>query len=297
MSNRHIVLTHRHVLRLSGADVRPFLQGLVTQDVETVTPQHSAWAALLNAQGKYLYDFFLIADGDDLLLDCDGQQAEPLQKLLGLYKLRADVAITDLGNDYHVLAAMGDMTPLGLPETAGRTERFHDGRIIAFVDPRHPAMAARIIAPAGEGETWILQRGYAQAYMRDYESHRIELGIPRAGIDSVTQKTLILENGFEELHGVSFDKGCYVGQEVTARTKHRANLHKRLYHVRGDSALPEAGTDIRLGVRIVGEMRSSCDDQGLAVIRGDAVEAAAKGEETLLAGDVAITASNPPWRR
>lgn len=297
MSNRHLVLPHRHVLRISGKDARHFLQGLVTQDVETVTAQHSAWTAMLNAQGKYLYDFFLIADGEDILLDCDTAQATELQKLLGLYKLRADVTITDMGESHHVIAAMGEMTPLALPETPGRTERFHDGNIIAFVDPRHAAMAARVIAPAGEGETWVLQRGYAQASLADYETHRIGLGIPRAGIDSLAQKTLILENGFEELHGVSFEKGCYVGQEVTARTKHRANLHKQLYIIRSDDApLPESGTDITLGERVVGDVRSTCGTIGLAIIRREAVEKAASGEATLHAGDCPIRAEQPCWR-
>lgn len=295
MSNRYVVLSHRRILRLSGGDCRSFLQGLVTQDVETVTASHSAWTALLNAQGKYLFDFFLIADGDGLLLDCENTQVEGLKKLLTLYKLRADVQIEDMENAYHVIAAMGDVTPLALPEHAGRTERFNEGRIIALIDPRHENMAARIVAPAGEAETWVLQRGYAQASIADYDEHRIQLGIPRAGLDSVPQKTLLLENGFEELHGVSFDKGCYVGQEVTARTKHRANLHKHLYIVAAKAALPATGADILLGDRVVGDLRSVQGRIGLAVIRDEAVE---KAQETgpLKAGDIAIQAHAPLWR-
>lgn len=296
MSNRYVLLSHRHILRLSGKDARSFLQGLVTQDVETVTGHHSAWTAMLNAQGKYLFDFFMIADGDSLLLDCDTNQAADLQRLLTMYKLRANMTIEDLQKQFHVVAAMGDLTPLALPEHAGRTERYLDGKVIAFIDPRHARMAARVIAPAGEAETWVLQRGYAQASMADYEAWRISLGIPRAGIDNVPQKTLILENGFEELHGVSFNKGCYVGQEVTARTKHRANLHKRLYIVRGTAPLPPAETPIMLGERVVGDMRSSAGKTGLAIIRSEAVEKAAGGEGKLQAADIALQATNPDWR-
>lgn len=291
MSNRYVMLSHRKILRLSGKDARHFLQGLVTQDVESVTDEHSAWTAMLTAQGKYLFDFFMVQEGDGLLLDCDGEQAEALQKLLGVYKLRADVAITPL--DWHVVAAMGDLSPLALPEHEGRTQRFAQEGIIACIDPRCAAMAARVLGPAGEPETWVLQRGYAQASITDYEHHRLSLGIPRAGADSVAQKTLILENGFEELHGVSFNKGCYVGQEVTARTKHRANLRKRLYVVRGDRPLPEAGTEVMLGERAVGEMRSSQGTLGLAVIRNDAVESG----ETLMAAEVTLTAQPPVWRK
>lgn len=296
MSNRHVLLEHRTILRLSGGDARGFLQGLVTQDITTVNENHSAWTAMLSAQGKYLYDFFVIAVGDGLLLDCDSSQAEELAKMLSIYKLRADVQIENLKDAYHVVAAIGDLTPLALPESPGRTERFGDtGQIIAFIDSRHAGMAARIIAPQSEGETWVLQRGYAQASIADYEARRISLGIPRAGIDSVPQKTLILENGFEELHGVSFNKGCYVGQEVTARTKHRANLRKRLYIVHGNAPLPEAGTDITLDGKNAGTMRSSAGAIGLAVLRDDAVH---KASDTtpLTAGDSTLRAENPPWR-
>lgn len=297
MSNRYVVLSHRRILRLSGKDCRSFLQGLVSQDVETVTASHSAWTALLNAQGKYLFDFFMIAEGGGLLLDCDSAQADELQRLLTMYKLRADVQVENLQNGYHVVAAMGDVTPLALPEHAGRTERFNEGRIIALIDPRHAGMAARIIAPAGEAETWVLQRGYAQASIADYEEHRILLGIPRAGVDNVPQKTLLLENGFEELHGVSFDKGCYVGQEVTARTKHRANLHKHLYIIEAKTALPATGSDILLEGRVVGDLRSAQGRIGLAVIRDEAVEKALKSNAPLQVGDIAIQAQTPSWRK
>lgn len=290
MSNRYVMLSHRKILQLSGKDARHFLQGLVTQNLDSVTEDHSAWTAMLNAQGKYLFDFFMIQEGDGLLLDCDAEQADALQKLLSLYKLRADVTITPL--DWHVVAAMGDLSPLSLPEHPGRTQRFHDGGIIAFVDSRSAGMAARVIGAFGEPETWVQQRGYAQASISDYEHRRLSLGIPRAGIDSVPQKTLILENGFEELHGVSFEKGCYVGQEVTARTKHRANLHKRLYAVEGSAPLPAAGTEITQNGRVVGEMRSSQGTIGLAVLRSDAVEKA----EALTAAETTLTAKNPVWR-
>lgn len=296
MSNRFVTLPHRTALRLSGKDVRHFLQGLITQDIEAVTESHSAWSALLNAQGKYLADFFIIADGEDILLDCDATQAQELQKLLTIYKLRADVTITSMAESHSILAALGDMTPLALPEHAGRTEHFHDGAVIAYVDPRSAAMAARVLAPRGEGETWVQQRGYAQASLPDYEQHRIALGIPRAGIDSIREKTLLLENGFEEMHGVHFEKGCYVGQEVTARTKHRANLHKHLFIIRAGEALPETGTDILLGERVVGDVRSTCGQAGLAVIRDEAVEKAVNGEQPLTAGGVALTAKKPHWR-
>ncbi|MCH2546687.1 MAG: folate-binding protein [Alphaproteobacteria bacterium] len=297
MSNRYVLLPHRTVLRLRGKDMREFLQGLITQDITKVTSQHSIWTAMLSAQGKYLFDFFVAVEGDSLLLDCDIDQAPQLMRLLTMYKLRADVHIENLGEEYHVLAAMGDVSALALPTDAGRTEYFADAHVTAFIDPRHAAMKARIIAPAGEGETWIIQRGYAQACVSDYETLRIQHAIPRAGVDSIPQKTLILENGFEALNGVSFEKGCYVGQEVTARTKHRAKLHKQLYQVQSKTALPAAGCDITLEGRVVGEMRSSLALQGLAILRNDAVEKSRSTAHSLLADGHDLTAINPPWQR
>jgi folate-binding protein YgfZ len=298
MSNRFIVLPHRHLLRLRGKDARHFLQGLVTQDIHKVTADHTVWTAMLNAQGKYLFDFFVIADGEhDLLLDCDSSQINELRRLLGLYRLRADVAVEDLADSYHVAAAMGDPSTLALPPHPGRSEQFMGGKVIATIDPRCVDIGMRVVAPAGEAETWLVQRGYSRASLADYEAHRIALGLPRTSIDSVAQKTLILENGFEELNGVSFDKGCYVGQEVTARTKHRANLHKRLYVVKARGTLPENGGDILLGERVVGDLRSTCGNTGLAVIRSEAVEKAASGEAALSVAGLPLTARNPQWRK
>lgn len=298
MSNRFTVLPHRSLLRLRGKDTRHFLQGLVTQDIEKLDLHNSLWTAMLNAQGKYLFDFFVLAENDqDVLLDCDSSQIAELKRLLGLYKLRAEVNIEDLGESYHVAAAIGDSAALALPLYAGRTERFVEDTLIACVDPRSTQIGMRVLAPAGEAETWLIQRGFARSSLQDFETFRIRHGIPRTGIDSVSGKTLILENGFEELNGVSFEKGCYVGQEVTARTKHRASLHKLLYIVEAESELPTDGGDIVLGERVVGELRSSCGNIGLAIIRSEAVEKATSGAETLSLQGIALSAKNPPWRK
>lgn len=287
-----MTLSSRALLELSGKDVRSFLQGLITQDICTVTPSHSAYSALLNAQGKYLFDFFLIDRTDSLWLECDKAYTPGLLRLLRMYKLRADVTLEDISDKFHIHAALGDVSQLALPPIEGRTEYFHDARIVAFTDPRYNLLGARIIAPAGEGETWLAQRGFSHALESDYEHRRIALGIPDSRIDNLPEKTLILENGFEELNGVSFTKGCYVGQEVTARTKHRANLHKLLFKVEGNAPLPEPGTSIKIGEREVGQMRSSIENQGLAILRLDSAHL--HGLET---DGVQLIAGNPPWRK
>lgn len=291
MSNRYVTFDDRAVLEVSGADARNFLQGLITQDVNVISNLYTGYSALLTAQGKFLADFFLIhRDAETLWLECAKTYAPTLLRLFGLYRLRADVKLHDHTDKLHVHAVFGNVAQLALFEAAGRTEHFHQDNIIAFIDPRSVKLGARVIAPVGEGETWLTQRGFAHAALADYDHRRLALGIPAEG-DNLADKTLILENGFEALHGVSFNKGCYVGQEVTARTKHRANLHKLLFIVEGESSLPESGTPILLGEREVGQMRSSRGNIGLAVLRVDSAD-----KDGLTAGEVVITAKAPEWR-
>lgn len=294
MSNRYVTLEDRAVLALAGADVRTFLQGIITQDIESLTPTHSIYSALLSAQGKFVCDFFLIEQPEEIWLECAKAHAAKLYRLLHLYKLRAEVKISERTGELHVSAVMGDTDKLALPRTPGRTERFHDGVITVLVDPRHAELGARVIAPAGEGETWLIQRGFDHATPKDYVQHRIHLGIPEGDTDNVPDKTLLLENGFEELHGVSFNKGCYVGQEVTARTKHRANLHKLLHIVEAEAPL-KPGTPILLGDKEVGDIRSTHDGIGLALLRTDAV-AKSTPDAPLTANGQQLSARLPDWR-
>lgn len=293
MSNRYVILEDRALLALFGADVRSFLQGIITQDVETLSPSRSVYSALLSAQGKFLCDFFLIQQPDAIWLECSKAHVAKLYRLLHLYKLRSDVHITEKTDAFHIAAAMGNTDQLALPQTAGRTERFHEDAITAYIDPRHPALGARVIAAADEGQTWLIQRGFDHATQSDYEQHRILLGIP-GDSDNIVEKTLLLENGFEELHGVQFNKGCYIGQEVTARTKHRASLHKLLHIVESEHPLT-AGSTITLGEREVGDIRSVQDRVGLALIRNEAV-AKATAETPLMANGHALEARLPEWR-
>lgn len=285
MSNRYIILENRALLSVTGEEAHEFLQGLVTQDVTLVTENNAVYSALLNAQGKYLHDFFILSLGKDVLwLECDARRVEHLQRLLTLYKLRAKVQIENISARFDVLAALGEVEKLDLVPIHGRVARHAEQELIAFVDPRTAQMGARIIAPKGNAENWVQQRGFNRASTHDYEALRISLVIPQSGDDNIPEKTLVLENRFEALHGVSFTKGCYIGQEVTARTKHRANLNKQLYRIEATAPL-QSGTPILQGEREVGEVRSVLGKTALAIIRNDAVQSG----ETLLAGEAAIT--------
>ena len=280
-SVKSIRLDDRVVLRLSGADARNFLQGLITNDIAAATPAHAIYAALLSAQGKYLHDFFIAQAGDAFLLDAEAARLDDLLRRLNLYKLRAKVTIerTDLA----VLAVIGDAAPdaLGLARERGAAKALDGG--VAFVDPRLVEAGVRIVAPAAALPHFDV------GTRAEYDALRLRLGLPDGARDLMPDKSFILENGFEELAGVDFEKGCYVGQEVTARMKHRALVRKRLVPVAIDGPAPAPGTPVtRDGVE-VGEIRSAQDGQGLALIRTDAVGG------RLSAGSTAVTPRKPAW--
>jgi len=191
-------LADRTLLRISGADARPFLQGLVTNDVSGALP---VWAGLLTAQGKALFDFIVWADGDDLLIDCEGSQAEALARRLTLYRLRRPVTIAR--------------------EEALAVHWSKDGAE-GVPDPRLVALGRRWLAPAGEAA-------------QGWPAHRLALGVAEGVAELGSDKTLWLEANAAELNGVSFAKGCYVGQENTARMNWRQKVNRRIVVVRTDS--------------------------------------------------------------
>ncbi len=256
-------LPARAVLAVTGADRVTFLNGLVSNDVAGAAPGRAVWAALLTAQGKWLADFFILSDGERLLLDCEAGQAAMLAQRLGRYRLRADVAIgpAPLG----VFAAWGDGVP---PEGT-----------IAAPDPRLPEAGWRVLSPG------LAANADADAW----DAHRLALGLPDGSRDMESEKTLLLEAGFDELGGISWTKGCYMGQELTARTRYRGLLKRRLLPVAGTAKLPPPGTPVLQGEREAGTMRSSQGGIGLALLRLDAVGPG------LAAGGAAITCHVPGW--
>jgi folate-binding protein YgfZ len=187
-------LEDRALLRLSGEEVRAFLQGLVTHDVALLAPERPLWAALLTPQGKVLFDFLLWADGDEVLVDCEAEAAADLAKRLTLYRLRRKIHIArEEGLAVHWSLGGGEGVP----------------------DPRLPELGRRWLAPAdGAAEGWL--------------RHRLSLGVTEGRAELGSDKTLWLECNATELNGVSFTKGCYVGQENTARMNYRSKVNRRL---------------------------------------------------------------------
>jgi folate-binding protein YgfZ len=187
-------LADRALLRLSGEDVRGFLQGLVTNDLDALAPDRPLWAGLLTAQGKALFDFLLWADGADVLVDCEAGQAEAVARRLGLYRLRRAIAIA--------------------PEPGFAVHWSPDGDD-GVPDPRLPDLGRRWLAPPSDpAEGWL--------------EHRLRLGVTEGVAELGSDKSLWLECNAAELNGVSFAKGCYVGQENTARMNWRNKVNRRL---------------------------------------------------------------------
>lgn len=285
---RSLVLEDRGVLAIAGEDRRGFLQGLISNDVERVGPDRAIYAAFLTAQGRYLHDFFVVEIGDALHLDCEASRIDDLRRRLSLYRLRAKVTLADVGERLAVVAFYGRdaAAGLGLPPEAGAAMPFAGG--VAFVDPRHTAMGARAIVPR-ESLAGLSAGKFSPGDRSHYEQLRLSLGLPDGSRDLPVEKALLLENGFDEINGIDWKKGCYVGQEVTARMKYRTLVKRRLLPVRIAGPLPPEGTAVLLDGEEAGEMRSGADGLGLAVLRLDAVERAERESKPLTAGDAALT--------
>jgi folate-binding protein YgfZ len=272
-----------------------FLQGLITNDIEALTPDHAIYAALLTPQGRYLADFILVEAGGEILLDIAAEQAAGLRQRLLMYRLRSRVEIDEPELEAPALAVFGDdaLERCGLPSAEGVTRQVENA--IFLVDPRLAALGARVILKNGSPQPVLEDLGLTLGDPVLYERHRLAIGVPRSGVDLVPTRSLLAESNFEALHGVSFSKGCFIGQELTARMKYRGLTRKRLLPVRIEGAAPLPDTPVTSGGREVGEMRSSHEDLGLALLRLEAVEAARTGAAVLTAGNSRLYPSQPSW--
>ncbi|WP_422002872.1 YgfZ/GcvT domain-containing protein [Reyranella sp.] len=280
----YTLLPHRGVIAVGGPDRVAFLQGLISNDTTRVAPDRAIWAALLTPQGRFLNEMFVVDGGDDtLLLETERDRAAALARKLSLYKLRSKVTVEDRSATLEVAALFGPDAPSLLP-VAGA---------VGFVDPRLPELGVRLLAPAGQAGALLAARGVAQAPLDAYDTHRLALGVPDGSRDLVVEKALLLENGFDELHGIDWQKGCYMGQELTARTKYRALIRKRLFPVRIEGSLPPPGTPVSLDDREVGEVRSGSGGRALALLQTEAARAGAD----LSAGGARVIPEVPSWMR
>jgi folate-binding protein YgfZ len=280
-ANTYSPLDDRAVLALSGADRMDFLQGLVTGDVTGSGDGQAIYAALLSPQGKYLHDFLLCHRNDALWLDCEGARKDDLINRLTRYRLRAKVEFADISSDVSVFAVTGPAAParLGLGPAAGAALPFGGG--IAFTDPRNAALGARVIAPAKGAEAALKTAGIARGPRAAYDRVRLALGIAEGGAEVPVDQAFPLEFGLDALNGVSFDKGCFVGQEVTVRMKNRSLVRKRATPVAIEGPAPETGARLALDGKDAGVLCAAADGIGLALIGNDAL-ARARAEALML---------------
>ena len=285
-------LTGRGVLAVGGPEAEPFLQGLLSCDVAAITPERCGYGALLTPQGKFLFDFVIYRWADGFLLDGEGERLADLMRRLTMYRLRSKVTLEDLTENLAVVAVL---TP-ALAELVGEARgacRTIDGGLLA-VDPRLRELGGRAVLPRGSLDATMAELGLAELPYATWERRRLALGVPDGSRDMQVERAILLEAGFEELNGVSFTKGCFVGQELTARTKHRALIRKRLMPVELDGPPVAPGTPITLGGKDAGEMRSSDGPKGLALLRLESVAAASDGS-ALMAGETAVRPRRPDW--
>ena len=292
---KFVLLEERSIIAVGGPEARAFLQGLISNDVNKVTAGRAVYAALLTPQGKFLHEFFIAELDGTLLLDCEAARAADLLKRLTLYRLRSKVELKDRAADFRVAAVFGTdaAAALGLGDEAGAAKPLSGG--VAFIDPRLATMGARAVLPAATASEALAALGLEAAAQEDYHRHRLALGVPDGSKDVAVDKAFLLESNFEELNAIDFKKGCYVGQELTARTKYRGVVRKRLFKVAIEGPLPEPGTPIMRGDKEAGTMRSGLDHAGIALLRLEDVEAAAASGEPLTAGSARLKAEKPDW--
>ncbi len=281
----------RGLIRIEGADARPFLQGIVSNDVNKVSPARAVYAALLTPQGKYLHDFFIAELDGALWLDCEAARRDDLLRRLSRYKLRSKIALATAPETHAVALVYGGgaLAALGLSAERGTAKALAGG--VAYADPRLAEIGARAILPVEAGRAALAAAGIAAGDPADYERSRLELGLPDGSRDLEIEKSILLESGFDELAGVDWDKGCYMGQELTARTHYRALIKKRLVPVRIDGPTPAPGTPILAGEAEVGVMRSASDRAGLALLKIDSITEG----PPLAAGAARIEPKKPFW--
>lgn len=270
------VLPDRAVVSVTGPDAESFLDNLITNDMGLLKASGDALhAGLLTPQGKILFEFFVVRSPAGYLLDTGLAQAAALAKRLAMYKLRAKVEIKDAAGEVVVAALLGDV-------------RARPGGVIAFLDPRDGRMGDRLLIPAPLLRDAIAQSGAARMTPEAYHAHRIALGVPEAGLDYKLGDAFPHDADFDLLKGVSFTKGCFVGQEVVARMQNKTVVRKRVTRIEAPGPLVN-GAEIKVGEGVIGTIGSVAGNVALAMLRLDRVAEALDKGQPIVAGGSAIS--------
>ncbi len=281
------LLPDRGVVKVAGDDARRFLNGLASNDMGKVAPGQAQFAALLTPQGKIVVDFIVAeAEPDDdggFFLDCPKALAATLAEKLNFYKLRAKIAVENLSDALGVMAVWDGA---GLSDFG-----------LSYADPRLAALGTRSILPAQLAAEAAADLGATLTDAEAYDAHRIALGVPRGGMDFAYGDTFPHEADMDQLAGVDFEKGCYVGQEVVSRVEHRSSARSRLLPIAYDEFAPSSGLPVMAGEKQAGTLASTAKGRGLAMLRLDRVADALASSTPLLAGGIAIRVVKPDWAR
>jgi folate-binding protein YgfZ len=281
------LLPDRGVVKVAGDDARRFLNGLLTTDVDKVAAGLARFAALLTPQGKIISDFIVVEakaeDGGGFLLDAPRALASSLGERLNFYRLRAKVIVEDLSEKLGVLAAW---------DGTGTTEYG-----VVYPDPRLPALGSRCILPPSVAADAAADLGATLTGAAAYEAHRIAHGIPRGGLDFSYGDAFPHETNMDQLGGVDFAKGCYIGQEVVSRVEHRGSARARIVPIAYDGPAPESGITVMAGDKAVGTLGSTSAGRGVAMLRLDRVDDALAAGLPLTAGGLTIRLVKPSWAR
>lgn len=278
------LLPDRGVVHVLGEDAEKLLQGVITNDMDLLAEQPAIHAALLTPQGKILFEFIVVKGEGGFLLETAKDQAPGLTKRLTMYKLRAKADIRDASADHSVLGVWGDVQP-GSGETA---------EAISFSDPRLPELGFRVLANAKFTADVAATTHGLEAPADAYHAHRIALGVPEGGKDYALGDAFPHEANFDLLKGVSFSKGCFVGQEVVSRMQHRGTARKRIVIVEGNRPL-QTGSDIMAGQATIGTIGSVSGNRGLALLRLDRADEAQRKGDPLTAAGATITVRRPDY--
>lgn len=288
-----IHLSDRALLWVSGEDARKLLQGLVTAEMSRIDENRAGYGALLTPQGKILFDFFIMARADGFLFDCAAEHAEALAKRLTFYKLRAKVGIAPADPSLKVYAvirpgkAFDELSTPGMAVTRGDT--------LICRDPRLAEAGLRLIADDdGAAAVMAAEAGLETAPLEAYHAHRITLGLADSG-DIGSGEVFPHECNMDQLHGVDFEKGCFVGQEVVSRMQHRGTARSRMVPVSLSEPVETADVEIRAGDKPAGKLLSRVGTMALALLRLDRVAAAGERDEPIKAGDITVTPAKPDW--
>lgn len=277
------LLPDRGLIEVDGRDAAKFLQGLITNEIDKMQQGGALFAGLLTPKGKIISDFLIfMPEADRYWIDCPRDHTSDLIKRFSLYKLRAKVKITDLSADFSIVAGWGDEQSEPVP-----------GAIADYTDPRYAALGNRMIV---KGDAVPSAQPAAQIVGDTaYHSHRIASAVPQGGLDYVYGDAFPHEACYDDLHGVDFRKGCYVGQEVVSRMHHKGTAKTRIAAIEASAPLEGGGAEISAGDQPVGRLGSVDGTRGIALIRLDRVQTALDNGVPLQVGESTLTVSQPPW--